>query len=136
MRSALLRKRLLGRLQARWQRRLVTVAGGPGFGKTILLAQAVAENRLAPRGIDLWLTCMPDDATASSLSAGLRAAVHAPGGPDDDTPAAVAEAILLLAPQQVALVLDDVHEIPAGSGGAALLAAVLDALPSNGHLVL
>ena len=32
----------------RWARRAVTVVAGPGFGKSELLAQAVAENRLAP----------------------------------------------------------------------------------------
>jgi ATP/maltotriose-dependent transcriptional regulator MalT len=39
-------------------------------------------------------------------------------------------------PQQVTLLVDDVHEIPAGSDAAELLAAVVAALPANGHVVL
>src|SRR4030095_13505950 len=49
---------------------------------------------------------------------------------------AVSEAMWQRSPQQVALVVDDVHEIPAGSGAAALLASIVDALPANGHIVL
>ena len=41
-----------------------------------------------------------------------------------------------LAPAPVCLVLDDVHEIPAASLGAGLLARLAVDLPSNGHLVL
>src|SRR5512143_593329 len=57
---------------------LTTVVAGPGFGKTNLLAQAVAENRLVPRGVDLWLGCQPGDASVSVLAAGLLAALDAP----------------------------------------------------------
>ena len=135
-RDMLLRRRLLAQLQARWQRRLVSVVAGPGFGKTVLLAQAVEENRLAPRGVDLWLSCGPDSATVSSLASGLRDAVGASPGPDENVPADVAEAVLSRAPQQVALILDDAHEIPPGSSAADLLARVLEALPANGHLVV
>ena len=112
------------------------VVGGPGFGKTMLLSQAVAENRLAPRGLDLWLTCGPEHAVASTLADALRAAVGASPGGDAGTPAAVADAIQLQAPRQVALLLDDGHELLPGSAGAALLADVLQALPANGHLVI
>ena len=36
----------------------------------------------------------------------------------------------------VALIVDDVHEIPAGSAGAAFLDELIAALPANGHVVL
>ena len=50
--GSLLRPRLLALLQDRWQRRLTAVVAGAGFGKTTLLSQAVAENRLTPLGRD------------------------------------------------------------------------------------
>lgn len=39
-------------------------------------------------------------------------------------------------PREVALVLDDVHQVPAGSDGAGVLARLVAALPGNAHLVL
>ena len=51
--GALTRPRLLRILLGRWEHRVTSVVGGPGLGKTTLLAQAVAENRLAPRGEDV-----------------------------------------------------------------------------------
>src|SRR5512143_1846046 len=140
-RPLLVRPRLLAVLQQRFDRQLTTVVAGPGFGKTSLLAQAVAENRLAPRGVDLWLGCQPGDASVSVLAAGLLAALDAPlpAGSSAEIAAvvaAVAAAVWRRSPTPVALLVDDVHLLPAGSPGAALLAAVLDRLPANGHLVL
>src|SRR4051812_37718373 len=76
--TCLLRPRLLALLQERWQRRLPAVVAGPGFGKTTLLAQALAENRLAPLGRDLWLGCEPEDGAADQLGAGLTQLLGAP----------------------------------------------------------
>ena len=45
--GSLTRPRLLGTLLGRWEHRVTSVVGGPGMGKTTILAQAVAENRLA-----------------------------------------------------------------------------------------
>src|SRR4051794_41013614 len=81
--TAVLRPRLLEPLGRRFELRLVTVEAGAGFGKTTLLAQAVAENRLAPRGRDAWLTCEPADSSPSVLLAGLLEAL---GAPPTDTP--------------------------------------------------
>lgn len=39
-------------------------------------------------------------------------------------------------PTEVCLLLDDVHEVPPASSGITLVAALLDALPANGHLVV
>jgi hypothetical protein len=49
---------------------------------------------------------------------------------------AVCEASWQRSPQQVALVVEDVHEVPAGSEASALLAAIVDGLRANGHIVL
>jgi len=62
------RDRLLGQLRGRFERRLTLVVAGPGFGKTSLLAQAAAEDRLAPLGSDVWLSAVPADAYVSGLA--------------------------------------------------------------------
>jgi LuxR family transcriptional regulator, maltose regulon positive regulatory protein len=47
----------------------VTLVVAPaGFGKTTLLAQAMADGRPGAQGMDHWLTCRPEDAAASSLT--------------------------------------------------------------------
>ena len=138
------RSGLLRRLQGRWDRPVTVVVAGAGFGKTSLLAQAVGENRLAPRGDDRWLGCSPGDGDARRLADGLATALeadlarlHDPGDIDPaDLGSALADAMWRRSPRQVCLVVDDVHEIGAGTGGAALLAALVDALPANGHVVL
>ena len=53
--GSLTRPRLLRALLGRWDHRVTTVVGGPGLGKATLLAQALAEKQLAPRGEDVWL---------------------------------------------------------------------------------
>ncbi|HMG40935.1 MAG TPA: BTAD domain-containing putative transcriptional regulator [Acidimicrobiales bacterium] len=140
-RTALLRQRLLSALLGRFERRLVTVVAPAGFGKTTLLAQAVGENALLPRGIDVWLSCEPADAAGTSLLSGLAAGLGTPGDRRAATNGSndldrVVAAVWSRSPLPVALVLDDVHEIPAGSDGAALLDELVVALPENGHLVL
>jgi DNA-binding SARP family transcriptional activator len=144
----LVRRRLLERLRARWYTPVTVVSAPAGYGKTTLLSQAMATNADAPLGVDCWLACEPDDATASSLGEGLVDAVGVPPSTTGDPRAglkpesiaglagAVSEALWRRSPQQVALILDDVHEIPAGSEAAALLASVVDSLPANGHIVL
>src|SRR6266545_596876 len=53
--DVLVRARLVGALAGRGQHRVTVVAGGAGLGKTTLLVQALAENRLAPRGEVVWV---------------------------------------------------------------------------------
>ncbi|MGH9212499.1 MAG: BTAD domain-containing putative transcriptional regulator [Acidimicrobiales bacterium] len=138
------RPRLLRSLAGRWQHRVTSVTGGPGFGKTTVLTQAIAENRLAPRGQDVWIGMEPGDADAGQLAEVIAKAVG-PRGRDvadglvDDTssvaPAMVADALWQRAPTEACLVLDDVHVLPRGSTGAAWLTDLIDALPANGHVV-
>src|SRR5262245_32674620 len=146
----LARTRLLDRLQQRWIAPVTVVAAPAGYGKTTLLAQAVAANDAAPMGIDCWVTCGPDSAVASSLAQRICRAVGATdvavdipsffGGAQDhgvaEITTAVADAMWRRSPQQVALVIDDAHEIPSGSAAAHLLDAMLVSLPRNGHVVL
>ena len=78
--GSLTRPRLLRALLGRWEQRVTVMVGGPGLGKTTLLAQAVAENRLAPRGEDVWLGLAPGDADGEMLARDLMVAVASPSG--------------------------------------------------------
>jgi ATP/maltotriose-dependent transcriptional regulator MalT/DNA-binding SARP family transcriptional activator len=127
---------------------VTVIVAGAGFGKSSLLAQAVDENALAPRGDDCWLGCGPGDDDPWHLAAGLAAALGADvdrvadratdEGSEADVAAlaaALVDAMWRRSPRQVCLVVDDIHEV-GGGDAAALLAALAAALPANGHLVL
>src|SRR5262245_15048955 len=154
--GTLIRPRLLRALLRRWDHRVTAVVGGPGLGKTTLLAQGIAGSRLAPRGGDVWLGVEPADADGDTLARDLAAALAggvstgradagdnepSPGGihpataGDPPDPGAVADAMWRRAPTPVCLVLDDVHAIPPVSQGATWLTALVDALPANGHVL-
>ncbi|HKY68923.1 MAG TPA: AAA family ATPase, partial [Acidimicrobiales bacterium] len=142
---SLTRPRLLRALLGRWEHRVTSVVGGAGLGKTTLLAQAVAENRLAPRGDDVWIGLGPGDADGESLARDVLAAVdgttaeaRSGDGPATAAPsaAAVADAVWRHSPSTVCLVFDDAHLLPPGSPGATWLAELVDALPTNGRVLL
>jgi DNA-binding SARP family transcriptional activator len=150
-RGLLLRARLLSVLVDRWSQRVTVLVAGPGFGKTTLLLQAMAENELAPRGRDVWVGVEAQDAEGDSLACAVMAALASSGsgaGPatgdrtldlrdlGGTTVADVANAAWRRAPTEICLVFDDVHLLPAGSGGARWLGALIDQLPANAHLVL
>jgi DNA-binding SARP family transcriptional activator len=136
------RLRLVQRLEGRWDRPVTLLVAGPGFGKTTVLAQAVRAHQVAPRGIDVWVSCEAayEDpvrfATAllDAISDGGRA--RGPGLRSTTGPRDVVDALIRRAPLEVCLLLDDVHEIPPGSPGAALLREVARTLPATAHLVL
>jgi DNA-binding SARP family transcriptional activator len=117
----------------RWQRRVVTVAASPGFGKTALLVSAMAQPPPSSDCRDVWLSCEPTDSDAAQLLADLGRAL---GVPDCTAIADVAAAVWMSAPGEVCLVLDDVHEIPPSSDGARALGELVASLPRNGHVVL
>jgi len=136
------RLRLVRLLEGRWDRPVTLLVAGPGFGKTTVLAQAVRAHQVAPRGIDVWVSCEaayedPVRFASALLDAvsdggrGRRPGLRATTGPRD-----VVDALIRRAPLEVCLLLDDVHEIPPGSSGAALLREVARTLPATAHLVL
>ena len=133
------RPRLVQRLERRWDQPVTLVVAGPGFGKTTILAQVVRAHLGAPRGIDVWVSCEAAHEDPVRFAHTLLDAVSsghgharmpdrrvAPGARD------VIEALIRWAPLDVCLLLDDVHEIPVGSPGAALLREVARSLPTTG----
>src|SRR5262249_33882396 len=136
------RLRLVRLLEGRWDRAVTLVIAGPGFGKTTVLAQAVRAHQVAPRGIDAWVSCEPSFEDAACFATALLDAMSVDGrarGPSQrPAPGAreVVGALIRQAPLEICLLLDDVHEIPPGSPGAALLREVARTLPATAHLVL
>jgi LuxR family maltose regulon positive regulatory protein len=132
------RLRLVHRLRERWTRPVTLVVAGPGFGKTTALAQAVRANLFEPCGIDAWVSCEADHEDAGRLARSILDALDGCGDHSRTRPGArdVLDALIRCAPLDVCLLLDDVHQVPAGSPGSALLAEVVRALPDTAHLVL
>ena len=136
-RTLVARERLVALLRERFSRRIVTVVAPAGFGKTTLLAQAIADNAGATGSVDVWFGCTSDDDAASTLTDGLCRAMGIEPQPSPVAAVeALAEAIWHQAPAQVAVVVDDVHLIAPDSAGAGVIASLVAALPQNGHLVL
>lgn len=136
------RMRLVQLLEGRWDRPVTLLVAGPGFGKTTVLAQAIRAHQAAPRGIDAWVSCeaaYEDSACfAQALLGAISAGEPARGPGRRAAPGArdVVGALIRQAPLEVCLLLDDVHEIPPGSPGAALLREITRTLPATVHLVL
>ena len=129
------RLRLIAALETRFNRPLTTVVAGAGFGKTTVLAQALRGNLAAPRGVDAWVSCEASDGDDRRLARAVASALRS-DLPVDDPLESVLEAMRRLAPVDVCVVLDDLHEIPDESAGQRLVEGLLRALPPHGHLVL
>lgn len=128
-----LRPRLIAGAAARFDHRVTMLVAAAGMGKTTLLAQAIAENVLAPRGTDVWLACEPADSDANHLLGGLAHAVVR-AGLADAPPGSLAALCNCLAARTtgpLCLVLDDAHEIEPGSSGSALLRDLVASLPQG-----
>ncbi len=126
--SLVVRPRLLERMLERFDRTLTLVTAGPGFGKTVLLNQAMRENLLETRGLDTLISASDLNGGRSSLLDALSRFLDRP----IHSPASLRESILTLAPTEVCLVVDDIHAMT----DADVVQAIIDHLPNNGHLVL
>ena len=137
------RPRLLRALIDRWEHRVTVIVGGPGLGKTTLIAQVLAENRLEPRGDDVWVGVEPQDDDGNALGVAVATALAGAAPTNGEildadalTSGAVAEAMWQRSPKHVCVVFDDAHRLRSGGAGAQWLADLIEALPSNGHVLL
>jgi DNA-binding SARP family transcriptional activator len=130
------RSRVLRILNGRFHHRVTTVTAAAGYGKSTVLAAAVANNRLDPAGRDIWLTITSGGIAGSQLMNGIASAMGIEGADDIRvTIERITDSIWTTAPDEVALVLDDAHLID-GEGALDALALLLAELPTNGHLVM
>ena len=128
------RPRLLELMAARWHTGAVSLTAGPGFGKSVLLEQTLAENRLSPRGVDVAVVCRPNDQSPLRLlgriaqTAGLEAC-----------PPSVEGLLCELSkrwPLGVCVLLDDVHLLGEDSDGARVVSALVSQTAPPVHIVL
>ena len=143
MPDIVVRERLLDRLRSRHQVDVIALEAPAGYGRTVLLGQALEEGPRRPGDRDVLFTCGPDADTVDDLVRGIVAACG--GAPLDltEVPAtatagarSVAAALrsTVEGDRRVALVVDEVER--SGAAGDALWPALLDRLPRGCHLVL
>ncbi|WP_041297956.1 BTAD domain-containing putative transcriptional regulator [Ilumatobacter coccineus] len=148
------RGRLVERLAQRWDVRLTIVEAAGGFGKSVAIAQAIRDNDDDPSGIDVYARFRSSHDSSSVVAFAIadhlasRAALGDASPSSDDgsgqrarlspTEAAtlVATSIAEQSPVDVCVCLDDVHLAGSIDGAVDFVTVLLDALPSNGHLVL
>lgn len=123
--------------RGRFDRRVTLLTAGPGFGKSTLLARALADPFVDETSIDVWLELEPDDNDGDRLESALRDALRSAAPVDPETANAPPwDLVWAMAPTHVAIVLDECHHLRPGSDGTAFLTELLDRLPRNGHLVI
>lgn len=130
-RSVVVRRRLIDRLQRRFDVRLTLLTGGAGSGKTTLLSQAMSAEG---NHLDVWVPCRTVDHDPARLTARLcRAMGDAVGAEVRETSLdRMVELIVSSSPHQICIVLDDGHLL----GPAPLVTQLVQVLPANGHLLL
>lgn len=127
---------LLAALGDRWTWPITTLVAGPGFGKSTVLAQADRLHLAAPRGHQVIVRCDAGSEQANHLAEAIVVGLQGDPSAGGEPSTRVVEAMRSWSPLPVCLILDDVHELPDGSSGAELLAALVIDLPADAHLVL
>ena len=137
------RERLLVPLRRRHSLTMIGLESPAGYGRSVLIDQALAEGPARAGDRDVVYRCVPGDDRPGALAARLVATCSestVSGRSTDTDPAAgaraVSGALQSTTPPggHVALVLDSVEL--AGAPGTELLAALARDLPARGHLVL
>ncbi len=152
--TTLPRPLLQARLDEALRRRVTTVIAGAGFGKSTLLAAWAGSHEVA------WYTVGAQDGALTTLGRGLVDALRlrvpdlpadlaaTPGiarGPDAGTDergradafaAALSEALQDRLHRPVALVLDDLHELPTDGAAVRAVEALCRQAPGDLHVVL
>ena len=127
------RRRLVDRLEGRFERRLTLVVGGGGAGKTTAVRQAIDATI---DHLDVLHSCTPADRVPSRLAAELLAATAAALGAepraDAEPLATISELVLARSPLHVCIALDDTHVVD----DHVVVEDLLDRLPANGHVLL
>ncbi|MFK8023931.1 MAG: BTAD domain-containing putative transcriptional regulator [Ilumatobacter sp.] len=124
------RERLVSQLATRFTRRLVTLVAHAGSGKTTLLALAMEANRIDPWGRDVWVALDRRDDDPELILEAIGAALGGSSSVDG-----IVDAVWSAAPDDVAIILDDVHVVQSPAA-LDVLAELVRALPGNGHLVV
>jgi len=132
--TTVVRRRLVGLMRGRFERRLTVVDAGAGFGKSTLLSQAVHENRIERSGVDALLRVVETDQDPTQLTDGLGEALGVAG--PGVTVERLADAVWARAPDSVAVIVDDTHRLADSGAAWEVLRLLLERLPSNGHLVV
>ncbi|WP_454757684.1 LuxR C-terminal-related transcriptional regulator [Cupriavidus campinensis] len=140
--DAISRDRLIGRLQAASDRKLVLLTGGAGFGKTTLMAQW--RQRLDKAGARVaWLTLAMQDGALPTFRAILAGALgHAglaieagEGGEGSEALIASLLEVLARTPADLYLMIDDFHHVQ-DPATLTLVQALTDAILPGLHLVI
>jgi len=121
-------------LRQRFERRVIVLQAGTGFGKSTVLAQAVLENQLEHLGTDALIRLDERDRVADHLCRRIGEALGTPV--PLDRAEEVVEAVWSRAPTSVAILLDDAHLLGDDSDSWQVLDHLLGHLPRNGHLVV
>ncbi|MEO6628214.1 MAG: AAA family ATPase, partial [Aquihabitans sp.] len=131
--SQLVRDRLVARLHQRWQRPVVTVVAGAGFGKTTALSAALDADT---EGIRSELVAVPAGSGATELAEALARAweCDVPLSGALDAPEWLTAVWWAMAPTPICTVVDDAHNLD--GEGRNLLVQLVDRLPPNAHLVV
>jgi DNA-binding SARP family transcriptional activator len=138
-----IRERLLASLRQRHRLDLIALESPAGFGRSVLLGQAVAEGPSHANDRDVLYRCGPDDADLGRLAGALVTCCGEDGsavtdhGHDAEGAARAVVAALERAGKSgghVSLLVDDADR--SGGAGAALWPMVLARLPDRAHLVL
>ncbi len=131
------RPRLDALFRDRFDRRVTLLTAGPGFGKSTLLARALADPFADDTCIDVWLELEPEDNDGDNLESALRDVLRNAAPVDPETANAPPwDLVWAMAPTHVAIVLDECHHLRPGSDGTRFLTDLLAHLPRNGHLVI
>jgi ATP/maltotriose-dependent transcriptional regulator MalT/DNA-binding SARP family transcriptional activator len=146
------RPRVIESLKGALSHRLTSVVAGPGFGKTVALSALAQEVPTA------WYTAGPEDDALPALAGGITDSIRLflptlldevrsvadSVGAQGTEESASAEALAALLCENLnehlthdlILIVDDVHEIGAGSGAARLLQGLCRHAPPQFHVVL
>ncbi len=130
--SLLVRGRLLESIRGRWDRRLTAVLAGAGFGKSTLVAQSIAENRMTASGTDILVVCRETDGPTQVAGSVLRGlSIDEPVEDSEGLVDLVVRALLAIAPRPLCICVDDAHELESGGRGERFLKRLVHGAPDN-----